>query len=64
MVSFLQLASEKKTSFMVNPKQIFVPSYFAKALGIFQIRSLKIEHCVNWPGPGIEIFPRYSMHAC
>ena len=32
MVSFLQLAGEKKTSFLVQLKQIFCPSYFDRAL--------------------------------
>ena len=32
MVSFLQLAAKKKTSFLVQPKQIFGPSYFVRAL--------------------------------
>ena len=30
---FLQLAAEKKTSFLVQLKQIFCPFYFARALG-------------------------------
>ena len=32
MVSFLQLAAEKNTPFMVQLKKIFSPSYFVRAL--------------------------------
>ena len=32
MVSFLQLAAEKKTPFLVQLTQIFGPSYFVRAL--------------------------------
>ena len=32
MVSFLQLAAEKKTLFLVRLKQIFGPPYFVRAL--------------------------------
>jgi hypothetical protein len=33
MVSFLQLAAEKKIPFWVQLKQTFGPSYFVRALG-------------------------------
>jgi hypothetical protein len=36
MVSFLQLAAEKKTQFLVQLKQIFGSSYFVKALSNFK----------------------------
>jgi hypothetical protein len=32
MVSFLKLAAEKMTTFLVQLKQIFGPSYFVRAL--------------------------------
>ena len=37
MVPFLQLAAEKKAPFLVHPKQIFGPSYFARALKFMRI---------------------------
>ena len=41
MVSFLQLAAEKKTPFFLQLKQIFGPSYFDRALPFFNQGSLK-----------------------
>ena len=48
MVSLLQLATDKKTPFLVKLKQIFGPSFFVRALGkSVQIMGLLsyVSHC-------------------
>ena len=73
MVSFFQLAAEKKTQFLVQLKQIFGPSYFFRALVLslqrfllHEILSLLSKTCVEklLPICGIKIPTLHRSYAC